>query len=82
MADFVVDNQQPIRLAAGHAEFALIDLLEQLALVELDGAVEVAAEFAPRKLQDLQLYRPGRIEPADQPGNSRASGLRTAAARG
>ena len=78
----MVDDQQPVRLAAGHAEFALIDLAEQLALVELDGAVEIAAEFAQRKLQDLQLYRPGRIEPADEPGDGRASAPRTAAARG
>ena len=81
VADLVVDNQQPVGFAAGHAEFALIDLLEQLALVELDGAVEVAAEFVPRKMQDLQLYRPGRIEPADEPGNGAPAPLELPHAR-
>jgi hypothetical protein len=39
--DEVVADQQSERLAAGHAELGVVDLLEQVALVELDGAFDV-----------------------------------------
>src|SRR5579875_1091544 len=46
-AHLVVDDKQPVRLAAGHAEFGIVNFAEQLALIEFDGAFEVAAQLCP-----------------------------------
>ena len=54
---FVVADQRAVGLAAGRAELVLIDLLEHLALVELDGPAEVAAELALAEVQDAELER-------------------------
>ena len=48
---FVVADQRAVGLAARRAELVLVDLLEHLALVELDGPAEVAAQLA---LGDVQ----------------------------
>ncbi len=45
-APLVVADQRTVRLSARCAELVLVDLLEELALVELDGPRQVAVEFA------------------------------------
>ena len=47
MPDGVVDHHQVVRLAAGHAEFFLVDAAERDALVEFQRPLEVTAELAP-----------------------------------
>ena len=53
MNDPVIADQQPIGLAARHAEFGFVDLLEQLALVELDRPLQVAAQLDPADIHNL-----------------------------
>ena len=79
MPDLVVDDKKPVRLAARHTEFAFVNLVEQLALVELDGALQIAAELRPAEVEQLQFYpaRPGRARRRAMP--SRASVPRTGA---
>ena len=43
----MINQQQAERLAAGHAELAFVDLAEKVALVELCGALQIAADFRP-----------------------------------
>ena len=52
----VVAQQHAEGTAAGHAEFVAVDLVEQLALVELDGAFLVAAQFGPGHVQQPQHH--------------------------
>ncbi len=53
----VVADQGAIGLAAGRAELVLVDLLEQLALVELDRPAEVAVQLALGQVEHAQLER-------------------------
>src|SRR5271167_1483495 len=59
MRDLVIADQQPIRLAARHAEFLLVDFLEQLALVELCCPFQIAPDLGPGHVEHAQLD-PGR----------------------
>ena len=51
----VVADQRAVGLAARRAELVLVDLLEQLALVELDRALQIARQVALRQVQHAQL---------------------------
>ena len=82
MADLVVDDQQSIGLAAGGAEFLLVDLAEHVALVELGGAFEVAGHLAPAGVQDLDLDAVRRVDRLDQPGEAAPGALELAQAGG
>ncbi len=53
--DLVGADQDAERLAAGRAELLLVDLLEQLALVELDRPLEIAADLRPADVQQADL---------------------------
>ena len=46
---FVVADQRAIRLAARRAELVFVDLLEELALIELDGPGQIAQQLALRQ---------------------------------
>ena len=46
IGELVVADQGPVGLAAGRAEFVLVDLLEDLALVELDRLVQILEQLA------------------------------------
>ena len=46
---FVVADQRAVGLAAGRAELVFVDLLEQLALVEFDGAGQILDQLALRR---------------------------------
>ena len=46
VGELVVADQRAVRLAAGRAELVLVELLEDLALVELDGLVQVLEQVA------------------------------------
>ena len=70
VAHFVIDHQQAIRLAARRAELFLVDLAEQQALVEFDGALQVAADLRPADVQDLDLQPVGELDAVDQPGDA------------
>ena len=59
MLDGVVAQQHAEGAAAGHAELVAVDLVEQLALVELDGAFLVAAQFGPGQVEQAQHHRLG-----------------------
>jgi len=47
VADAVVTDQDAERLAAGHAEFVFIYLMEKRALIEFQSALDVPGEFGP-----------------------------------
>jgi len=47
---FVVADQRPVRLAAGRAELRLVNLLEDLALIELDRLVEILETWKDQPL--------------------------------
>src|SRR6185312_12645393 len=55
MANLVVSDQDAERLAAGHPELLAVDLGEELALIELDGAFEILADFRPGQVEDAYL---------------------------
>ena len=52
VAELVVADQQPERGAAEHAVLFLVDLLEQRALVELGGLLEVLEQVLLRDVED------------------------------
>ena len=53
--DLVIGDDRPERLPARRPEFILVDLVEQLTLVELDRAVEIASQLRPAQSRDLDL---------------------------
>ena len=55
IAPFVVADQRAIRLAARRSELVFVDLLPQLALVELDGPGQIAQQLALRQIEHAQL---------------------------
>ena len=81
MADGVVDHHQAVRLAAGHAEFFLVDPAERDALVELQRPLEVAAELAPGDGQQPHLDAPARLDAGDQPGEAAPASFQRPEAR-
>ena len=54
-AELVVADQHPVRLAAELAVLFLVDLLEQRALVELDGLLQVLEQLLLLDVQDPDL---------------------------
>ena len=66
VAPLVVADQRAVGLAARRAELVLVDLLEELALVELDGAGEVAIELALGQVEHAQLQRGAGLRVMDQ----------------
>jgi hypothetical protein len=52
--DLVVAEQRAERQAAGRAEFLAVDLVEDLALVDLARALDVARELLPRHVEHAQ----------------------------
>ena len=81
MAQFVVDDQETVRLAARHAELFFVHLAEQQALVEFDGALEVAADLRPADIQHLDLQPVGQFGTVDQPGQAAPGSFQLAQAR-
>ena len=75
MSDGVVDDHQAVRLAAGHAEFFLVDPPEGDALVELQGPLEIAAELDPGDRQQPHLDAAARLDAGDQPGKAAPASL-------
>ncbi|KAG0943082.1 hypothetical protein G6F31_014776 [Rhizopus arrhizus] len=55
-AQEVVTDQRAERCTAERAEFLLVDLLEQRALVEVDGRLEVLDQVLLRRIEDLDLH--------------------------
>src|SRR5690606_6092581 len=53
--EFKVADQQSKRFAARTTEFVFINLAEQLALIELDGALEIAFQFPAANVQHANL---------------------------
>ncbi len=53
--ELVVADQRPVGLAAGRAELVLVELLEQLALVELDRPVQVLEQLPLGDVEHLDL---------------------------
>ena len=60
-------DHQAVRLAARHAELVLVDALEGEALVELERAFEIAAEFRPAHRKQPHLDAPAGLDAGDQP---------------
>ena len=56
MRDLVIADQQAVRLAARRSEFFFVDLAEQVASIELDRALQVAAYLDPPDIEDPHLY--------------------------
>ena len=52
-AELVIANQAAERLAAEHAEFLFVDLLEHLALIELRHALQIAQDILLGALNSL-----------------------------
>ncbi len=69
MTNLVVYDKQPVGLAARCAEFFLVDLAEQQALIELDRPLQIAAQFLPADIQGLDLHPPAQLGAADKPGD-------------
>ena len=72
VAHLVVDHQQTERLAAGATELGLVHQAEQVGLVELDGAGQVAVELPPAGRQHgdaqpaagrMRVHQPGQPAP-------------------
>ena len=55
VGELVVADQGAVRLAAGHAELVFVELLEDLALVELDRPVHVLEQLPLGDVQHLEL---------------------------
>ena len=82
MSDGAVDDHQPIRLAAGHAELVLVDPPEGHALVELEGSLEVAAKLDPGDRQQSHLDAAAGLDAGDQPGKAPPASLEVEKSRG
>ena len=78
MPHIVVDDHQTVRLAAGHAELFFVNFAKQLALIEFDGAFQVAADFRPADIEDLGLEARAVLHAADQPGEAPPASLEPA----
>ena len=65
-----VDDQEAIRFTARRAEFLLVYLAEQLALIEFDGAFQIAADLRPGDVQHLDLEPAGKFRAVHQPRNT------------
>ena len=60
VGEFIVADQRAVGFAAGRAKLVFVDLLEELALIELDGPAEVAVEIALAHIEHADLQgRPG-----------------------
>ncbi len=57
----IVADQRAIRFAARRAKFVLIDLLEQLALIEFNRALQIARQLALRQVEHTQLQARARL---------------------
>ena len=55
VGELVVADQRAVGLAAGRAELVLVELLEDLALVELDRLVHVLEQLALGDVEHLDL---------------------------
>ena len=62
----VIADQRGVGLAARRAELVLVDLLEQLALVELHRPRQIAEQFALRQVDDPQLEVRARLAIHDE----------------
>src|SRR5262245_13129997 len=74
LAELVVADQAAERLAAGRAELVLVDLLEQPALIELDGLREVVEQVLLARVEDADAQRLARlraIHEVEQPAPGR-----------
>ena len=65
----------------GHAEFLLVDLAEQLTLVELGGPLQVAAQLAPRQVQQAHAHRRIGVDALQQPRHATPCALQPAETR-
>jgi hypothetical protein len=74
----VVDDEQPIRLSARHAEFFFINFAKELALIKLRGALEIAAKIRPGYVEDFHFHPACRVKPGDQPSEPAPASLKTA----
>src|SRR5262249_62098001 len=63
VANLVVAQKHAERLAPRVAELLLVDLAKELALVELQGLLQVARQLLPRDVEhpDLDVLRAGRL---------------------
>ena len=77
---FVVDDHQAKGLAAGRAELVFVDFAEQLALIEIDRAFQIAANFRPGDIHRLDLQLGALLHPIDQPSQSAPGTLKLAKA--
>ena len=75
VSDGAVDDHQPVRLAAGHAELVLVDPPEGHALVELEGPLEIAAKLDPGDRQQSHLDAAAGFDAGDQPGKAPPASL-------
>src|ERR1700730_17872208 len=80
MTNFMIDDEQAVGLAARRAELFLVHLAEELALIEFDGALEIAAERQPGNTKHLHFDPARRIEPGDKPGKTAPAALEEAQA--
>ncbi len=55
MAHGIVAKQKAVRKAARHSVFVIVDLGEQRALIEFDGAIEIARQFCPGCIEQPDL---------------------------
>ena len=53
--NLVIADQHTKRLAAWRAELAFVNLAKELTLIEVDRAVEIAAQLRPAHVHDLDL---------------------------
>src|SRR5580693_9661779 len=77
----MIDDDEPVRLAARHAELFLVHLPEELALVELDRPLEIAASFGPGDIEHLHLDPACWIKAGNEPGEPAPASLKAAQAR-
>ena len=69
VGELVVADQRAVGLAAGRAELVLVELLEDLALVELDRPVHVLEQLALGDVQHLELQT-ARWSRCSSPGSA------------
>ena len=70
VSHLVVDHQQAVRLAARRAELVLVNLAEHMALVELDGAFQVATDFVPAGVEQFDFEACALVGAVHQPGDA------------
>ena len=82
VGELVVADQRAVRLAAGHAELVFVDLLEDLALVELDRLVQVLDQLPLGDVEHLDLEHGAGLGVHDQVMSARARSPRASESSG